>query len=61
MHYNNCFEFEELLTSIWVLTLANAVLPGKAIVAESVKQIFSTVKYTIDDSNSSNIVLLFLF
>ena len=50
---------EELEVSVVDLTVENGLLMGRE--AEPVKRIFATVKSTIDTSNSSNTVLLFLF
>ena len=49
---------EELEVSVVDLTVENGLLVGRE--AEPVKRIFATVKSTIDTSNSSNTVLLFL-
>ena len=54
---NNCTVFEELEVSIVDLTQMQFYWRREA---EPVKPIFATVKSTIDTSNSSNTVLLFL-
>ena len=56
---DNSTVFEELEVSVVDLTVENGLLVGRE--AEPVKRIFATVKSTIDTSNSSNTVLLFLF
>ena len=58
---NNSTVFEELEVSIVDLTVTNAVLLATLCVTSPVKRIFATVKSTIDTSNTSNTVLLFLF
>ena len=55
---NNSTVFEELSVSTVDLTVANIVLLAPLRVAR--KTAFATVKSTIDTSNSSNTVLLFL-
>ena len=57
---NNSTALEELSVSIVDLTVTNICFTGSGIKRVASKTAFATVKSTIDTSNSSNTILLFL-